>query len=468
MSTPDPITISVIQHRLTGIVEEMGEAMLRTSFSQILNSSRDFSTAICAADSQLVAQADHIPVHVGALQPAAAAMNEAFAGKVNEGDIFLLNDPYFGGSHLPDVTVFAPVFIDGELAFWAINRAHHSDIGGATYGAYNAVAREIWQEGLRLPPIRLYDKGKIREDILRLLKANVRHARDFEGDLMAQIGSVLLAERRLLALTDEFGGATIKDSVTRILDGTEARTRAIISEWQDGTYLGEAMLDDDGRGNKNIAIRARVTVAGSDLTVDLCQSDPQLESFLNSAWANTRSAVLVALAVLLDPDIPKNEGVARPLRLLTEPGTLVHPKPGAPVTMSTSHCGNEIIEAVVVALSQACPTRAMGGWGRRLRIAFKGTDPRNGRTFIWHLFHGSPRWRCLVGRRRLAQLRRVALGRRPEVRFHRGRRNPVSAVLPAPRVPHRFRRCRRVLRRHRLRPPPVRRNRGSGAGQHRR
>lgn len=390
MSQTDPITISVVQHRLTGIVQEMGEAMLRTSFSQILNSSRDFSTAICGADSQLVAQADHIPVHVGALQPATASIIEAFGDDVHPGDIFLLNDPYFGGSHLPDVTAFAPVFIDDKLAFWAVNRAHHSDIGGATYGAYNASAREIYQEGIRLPPLRLYDKGAVREDILRLLKTNVRHARDFEGDLMAQIGSVLLAERRLHALANEFGGATISECVTRILDATEAQTRAIFEDWADGTYHGEAILDDDGRGNDNIAIRATVTVSGSELTIDLTASDPQVASFLNSSVANTRSAALVAIAVLLDPQIPKNEGVARPVKILTKPGTIVHPNDGAPVTMCTSHCGNEIIEAVVVALSGACPDRAMGGWGRRLRIAIKGIDPRSDRPFIWHMFHARP------------------------------------------------------------------------------
>lgn len=386
----DPITISVVQHRLSGIVEEMGEAMLRTSFSQILNSSRDFSTAICGADSQLVAQADHIPVHVGALQPAAASIIDAFGDEVSKGDIFLLNDPYFGGSHLPDVTVFAPVFIDDALAFWAINRAHHSDIGGATYGAYNAAAREIWQEGLRLPPLRLYDKGEMRADILRLLKTNVRHARDFEGDLMAQIGSVLLAERRLEALAAEFGGDVIMACVGRILDATEAQARAIFSEWTDGAYTGEALLDNDGRGNDDIAIRAKVTVSGSDLVVDLTGSDPQVDSFLNSSVANTRSAVMVAIAVLLDPQVPKNQGVAKPVEIITKPGTIVHPHPGAPVTMCTSHCGNEIIEAVIVALAGACPDRAMGGWGRRLRIAIKGEDPRNGRPFIWHMFHARP------------------------------------------------------------------------------
>lgn len=390
MSALDPITISVIQHRLTGIVEEMGEAMLRTSFSQILNSSRDFSTAICGADSQLVAQAEHIPVHVGALQPAAKALNEAFAGDVNPGDVFLLNDPYAGGSHLPDVTAFVPVFLGGELAFWAINRAHHSDIGGATHGAYNAAAREIWHEGLRLPPIRLYDKGVMRRDTLRMLKANVRHARDFEGDLSAQIGSVLLAERRVQALAREFDRDTILGAVERILDATEAQTRENISRWTDGTYHGEAWLDDDGRGHNDIAIRAKVTVDGSSLTVDLRDCAPQVNSFVNSPPANTRSAVIVALAVLLDTEIAKNEGMARPLTILTREGTIVDPHPGAPVTMCTSHCSNEIIEAVVVALSAACPEQAMGGWGRRLRIALKGVDPRNRKPFIWHMFHARP------------------------------------------------------------------------------
>ena len=390
MSHPDPITVSVVQHRLTGIVEEMGEAMLRTSVSQILNSSRDFSTAICGADSQLVAQADHIPVHVGALQPAAKSIIDAFAGDIFEGDIVLLNDPYHGGSHLPDVTVFAPVFIDGAIAFWAVNRAHHSDIGGATYGAYNAAAREIWQEGIRLPPVKLYEKGKLRADMLRLLKVNVRHARDFEGDLMAQIGSVRLAERRLHALAAEFGCATVLASVGQILDATEHHARTIFATWPDGTYEGTAWLDDDGRGNNDIRIEAVITVMGSDLTIDLTRCADEVASFVNSSVANTRSAVLVALSVLLDPDIPKNEGMARPVRIVTREGSIVHPRPGLPVTMCTSHCSNEIIEAVVVALSKAAPERAMGGWGRRLRIALKGVNPRNGRPFIWHLFHARP------------------------------------------------------------------------------
>ena len=390
MNTPDAITVSVVQHRLVGIVEEMGEAMLRTSFSQILNSSRDFSTAICAANGKLVAQAEHIPVHVGALPCAVEAVVEAFGDDIHEGDVFLLNDPYFGGSHLPDLTAFVPVFVDTKLAFWTVNRAHHSDIGGATHGAYNAAATEIWHEGLRVPPIRLCENGVMKNDLLQMLKANVRHPRDFEGDLSAQIGSVRLGERRTLELVKEFDGPTIEQSATRILDATEGQVRAIFEEWTDGVYHGEAFLDDDGRGNDDIAIRATVTVKGSDLTVDLTKSDPQVSSFLNSSYANMRSAVAMAIAFLVDPEIAKNDGTTRPVEILAKPGTIVLANPGAPVTMSTSHCAQEIIEAIVVALSEACPQRTMAGWGRRLRIAIKGNDPRNRRAFIWHMFHARP------------------------------------------------------------------------------
>jgi len=390
MAEVDPITVSVVQHRLIGIVEEMGEAMLRTAFSQILNSSRDFSTAILGAEGQLVAQAEHIPVHVGALPSGVAAVREAFGEDIHAGDVFLLNDPYFGGSHLPDLTVFVPVFVDGRTVFWAVNRAHHSDVGGATYGGYNASATEIWHEGLRVPPLKLYERGERRGDVLRMLKANVRHPRDFEGDLSAQIGSVHLAERRLGALVTELGVDVVTDSMARILDAAEAEVRRIVSAWKDGTYRGVAYLDDDGRGHDDIAIRATVTVNGSGLTVDLSESAPEVASFLNSSYANMRSGVAMALAFLCDPGVAKNDGAMRPVRIVAREGTIVWSKPGAPVAMSTSHCAQEIIEAVVGALSSACPDRAMAGWGRRLRIALKGENPRTGRPFIWHMFHARP------------------------------------------------------------------------------
>lgn len=174
----DPITRSVVQHRLSSIVKEMGEAMLRTSYSQILNSSRDFSLAICDTDARLIAQADHLPVHVGALPWATIAVEERFKD-VKPGDVILLNDPYHGGSHLPDLTVFVPVFAGERRLLWTIVRAHQSDIGGGTHGAYNPAATEIFQEGLRIPPIKLYEAGKPRADLLDLLALNVRNPANF-------------------------------------------------------------------------------------------------------------------------------------------------------------------------------------------------------------------------------------------------------------------------------------------------
>ncbi|HUK06235.1 MAG TPA: hydantoinase B/oxoprolinase family protein [Stellaceae bacterium] len=386
----DPITVSVIQHRLLAIVEEMGEAMLRTSYSQILNSSRDFSTGICDLDGRLIAQAEHVPIHVGALPWAARSVRDFFGEDIHPGDVFLLNDPYHGGNHLPDLTAFVPVFHDSRPVFWSINRAHQSDIGGATHGAYNAAATEIWQEGIRITPLRLYERGELRRDVMEMLVTNVRHPRDFRGDLAAMIGSARVGERRLLALAQEFGWDTSDAAIEAVLDGAERQTRAVIAAWKDGTYRGEAILDDDGHGFTDVYIRATVNKRGSDLTIDLSDSHPQVIGFVNSSYPNMRSAVAVALSYLIDPDTPKNDGTFRPVEVIAKPGTVVWANEGAPVTLATNHCGQEIIEAVIRALAPACPDRAMAGWGRRFRIAIQGKDPRNGRAFIWHMFQARP------------------------------------------------------------------------------
>ncbi len=387
---PDPVTVAVVQNRLTAIVEEMGEAMLRTAYSQILNSSRDFSIALTDGQARLVAQADHIPVHVGAMPWAVRAVIGAFGEDVAEGDVFLLNDPYHGGSHLPDVTAFVPVFAEGRLRFWSVVRAHQSDIGGATHGAYNPAATELWQEGIRLPPIRITERGELRRDLLAMLAANVRHPHDFAGDLAAMIGAARLGERRLAALIAAHGAAALGDIVDAMLDAAERHARAVVGAWRDGIYEGEAILDDDGHGATDIAIRARVTVAGSDVTVDLSASDDQVKGFVNSSFANSWSAAAMAFAYLLDPDTAKNEGAFRPLTVIMREGSIVNARPPAPVTLCTSHPGNEIAEAIVVALAPACPDRAMAGWGRRFRIAIAGHDPARGRGFIWHMFHARP------------------------------------------------------------------------------
>jgi N-methylhydantoinase B len=386
----DPVTVSVIQHRLHAIVEEMGEAMLRTSYSQILNSSRDFSTAICDPDGRLVAQAEHVPIHVGALPWAVQSVRKFFGDRVRLGDVYLLNDPYHGNNHLPDLTAFVPVFAAHQLVFWSINRSHQSDIGGATHGGYNPGATEIWQEGLRITPLRLYEAGEVREDVLHLIATNLRHPRDFRGDLAAMIGSARVGERRLLALLEEYGVETTLAGVEAVLDGAERQTRACIATWKDGVYRGEAVLDDDGHCYQDIHVRATVTKRGSDLTVDLSDSHPQVVGFVNSSYANMRSAVAMALAYLIDPHTPKNDGTFRPLKVIAREGTVVWANPPAPVTLCTNHCAQEIGEAVIKALAGACPDRAMAGWGRRFRIAIQGRDPRNGRPFIWHMFHARP------------------------------------------------------------------------------
>jgi len=385
----DPITRSVVQHRLSSIVKEMGEAMLRTSYSQILNSSRDFSLAICDTNSRLIAQADHIPVHVGALTWATRAVEERFKD-VQPGDVILLNDPYHGGSHLPDLTAFVPVFAGDKRLLWTIVRAHQSDIGGATHGAYNPAATEIYQEGLRVPPIKLYEAGKLRDDLLDLLALNIRNPRDFRGDLAAMLGAAQLGERRLSRLFSEFGVPVVEAAVEAILDATEQQARAVVSTWKDGVFHGEAFLDDDGHGRTDIRIAAKVTKKGSDIEIDLSDSDPQSTSFVNSSHANMQAAVAMAFFYLIDPEVAKNTGALRPVKVIAKQGTVVWADPGRPVTLCTSHPSNEIVEAIVKALSASCPERAMAGWSRRFRIAIQGEDPRTGKNFIWHLFQARP------------------------------------------------------------------------------
>src|SRR3982751_3355542 len=385
----DPITRSVVQHRLSSIVKEMGEAMLRTSYSQILNSSRDFSLAICDTRGRLIAQADHIPVHVGALPWATLAVEQRFTD-IRPGDVILLNDPYHGGSHLPDLTAFVPIFVGERRLLWTIVRAHQSDVGGATHGGYNPAATEIWQEGLRVPPIKLYEGGRLRDDLLDLLALNIRNPREFRGDLAAMVGAAHLGERRLSRLFGEFGAPVVEAAIETMLDVAEQQTRAVVSTWKDGVFYGEAFLDDDGHGRRDIRIAAKVTKTGTDVEVDLSDSDPQSTSFVNSSHANMQAAVVMAFAYLIDADIPKNAGALRPLKVVARQGTVVWADPGLPVTLCTSHPSNEIAEAIVKALSASWPARARAGWRRRFRIAIQGEDPRSGRNFIWHMFQARP------------------------------------------------------------------------------
>ena len=382
----DPITLAVVEHRLESIAQEMTEAMLRTAMSQILNSSRDFSTAILDGDCQLVAQGEGIPVHISALPVAGAAVRDYFGDDIHDGDLFILNDPYFGGSHLPDITIIRPVFHEGRLLFYGVNRAHHSDVGGGTHGGYNPGANEIFQEGLRIPPLKLYDQGIPRYDLLQMMSANVRQSENFLGDLNAQIGSVMLAARRIGDLLAEYGPDRLMAVVAEILAATERQVRRFISGWPDGVYRGESFVDDDGFDSKLVPIRATVTIAGDSMTIDLSDSSPQVEGFINSAYANTRSLAHAAIMYLAPMDVARNEGSMRPVQIIAPRGLVVNANPPAPVCMSTNHCAEEVVEAVFKALAPAIPAAVSAGFSRRLRYAITGHDPRTGRQFIWHFF----------------------------------------------------------------------------------
>ena len=382
----DPITLAVVEHRLESIAQEMTEAMLRTAMSQILNSSRDFSTAILDGDCELVAQGEGIPVHISALPVAGAAVRDYFGDDIHDGDLFILNDPYFGGSHLPDITIIRPVIHEGRLLFYGVNRAHHSDVGGGTHGGYNPGANEIFQEGLRIPPLRLYDRGAPRNDLLQMMAANVRQSENFLGDLNAQIGSVMLAARRIGDLLSEYGADRLMAVVAEILNATERQVRQFVSGWPDGVYHGESFVDDDGFDSKLVPIRAKVTIAGDSMTIDLSESSPQVEGFINSAYANTRSLAHAAIMYLAPMDVARNEGSMRPVQIIAPRGLVVNANPPAPVCMSTNHCAEEVVEAVFKALAPAIPGAVSAGFSRRLRYAITGKDSRTGRQFIWHFF----------------------------------------------------------------------------------
>ena len=382
----DSVTLSVVGNRLESIAIEMMDVMLRTALSQILNASRDFSTAILDGQCRLVAQGEGIPVHVSALPVAGRAVLDYFGDSIAPGDVFLLNDPYFGGSHLPDITVIRPVFVDGALTFMTVNRAHHTDVGGGTHGGYNPSATEIFHEGLRIPPLRIYDGDVPRDDLLHMMSANVRYPKNFLGDLNAQIGSVLTAERRIRELAAHYGSDRLTRIVDGILDATEAQVRSFISDWPDGEYFGESLVDDDGFDSKLIPIRAKVTVAGDTLTIDLSESARQVTGFINSAYANTRSLAHAAIMYLAPYDVPKNDGSMGPLKVIAPKGLIVNANAPAPVCMSTNHCAEEIVEAIFKALAQAVPEAVNAGFSRRLRYAITGTDPRTGESFLWHFF----------------------------------------------------------------------------------
>ena len=380
-----PLTLAVIRHKLTAVSEEIVETMIQTCFSPLLNQSRDFSAVVLDADARVLAQAERVPIHMGAMPFAVRGMAAAFEGDIEDGDVLMANDPYWGGSHLPDITLAKPVFRDGRVRLWTTLRAHQGDIGGLSAGGYSPEAREIWHEGIRVPPVKLVDRGILRDDLLRLVCENTRKAEDTRGDIMAQLASVTVGAERLQALFDRYGTAEVERCAVAILDAGEAAMRAQLRRWKPGAYVGVSHLDDDGCGNHHVPITVRVTLKDDEVEVDFRECPNQVRSFLNSPIANTVAAVNVAFMYLSEDKQALNEGSARAIKVITRKGSIVDSEMPAPVTGCTTLSGSVIIESVLRAMEGAAPEQVLAGFARRFRFIIAGTD-RNDRSYIWHYF----------------------------------------------------------------------------------
>jgi N-methylhydantoinase B len=369
----DPILLALVQNRLDHVSHQMGWVMTRTARSPIFSQSHDFSCFIADPSGTLVSQADGIPIHTGGGGFAVRAVLRAFGTDIADGDVFLLNDPYTaGGNHLPDWVVARPVFVGGSLVAFACNRAHQADIGGGAAGTYNSAATEIFHEGLRLPALKLIERGTTRADLWQLLMINTRTPEMLDGDLRAMIGSTRIGAERIVALVAELGLERAQAHFEGILDHADRSFRQCIASIPDGVYEAEERIDNDCFEPVDGAIRVRLTVAGERLTVDFTGTMAQVRGFKNSSVANTWSAVYMALAAYFDPDLPRNEGTFRQVEIVAPEGTIVNARPPAAMTMNTVFVAHEIVHAIWKALGEALPERSCAGWGKSVHGTTSG------------------------------------------------------------------------------------------------
>lgn len=342
----DPAALQVLISRLTGIAEEMGVVLQRSAFSPNIKERADCSAALFTADGQLLVQAEHIPVHLGSMPASVAAVIDAFGPTVEAGEQYVVNDPFAGGTHLNDITVVAPCIVDGRLLGWAANRAHHADVGGAAPGSIPADATEIFEEGLRLPPVRLAD------DVRAILFANSRTPEERAGDLDAQVGANALGVRRLAELPDA--------PIGEVIAYGERRMRAALASVPDGVWSADDVMDSTGEGadqQRPSSIRVALTIAGDELTVDFTGTDPQSAGNVNAVAAVTESAVSFAVRSVLDPTMPANGGALRPVRVVLPEGSIVAARPPAAVGAGNVEVSQRVADVVLAVLAQADPER---------------------------------------------------------------------------------------------------------------
>ena len=392
----DPVLLALMQNRLDQITRHMGWVMTRTARSTIFSQSHDFSCFITTPDGTLVANADGIPIHTGGGGFAVRALLRRFGARLEPGDVFVLSDPYVaGGNHLPDWVIARPIFVDADggpvVAGFCCNRAHQSDIGGGLAGTYNPQATEIWHEGIRLPVLKLVDRGEVRDDLWELLLINSRTPELLDGDLRAMLGSTQIGAERVLGLTEELGVQAYLRYLDGALDHADRRMRAAVAELPDGLYRGEDHCDNDCFERRDIAIRVALTVRGDEIVADFTDSDPQIAGFKNSSLANTHSSVYLALASFFDTTIPRNEGTYRCLTVIAPEGSIVNALPPAPMTMNTVFVAHEIVHAVWRALAEADPSRACAGWSKTMHnhVTARNADGTTWVMYQWHAM-GTP------------------------------------------------------------------------------
>ncbi len=382
----DPIELALFQSATHSVAEEMGAALRRTSFSPNIKERRDYSCAVFDAAGNVIAMGDHMPVHLGSMPMSVQAAISALS--LGRGDVALLNDPYAGGTHLPDLTMVLPVFPQNPAKpiFYVAARAHHADVGG-TYPGSMGLCHEIRQEGLRIPPVRIVKGGVIDREILSLILHNVRTPVEREGDLTAQIGACRVGELRLQELITKYGSESIHRLGNELLAYSERLTRAELARMPAGEFIAEDYLDDDGYSEAPVKIKVSITIDPERRTarIDFTGSSPQVASSINAVYAITYSAAYYVFRCLLPPDSPATSGVMRPIELRAPQGTIVNATPPAAVAAGNVETSQRIVDVLMRALAQAIPNRVpAASSGTMNNLTIGGIDPQSGQPFAYY------------------------------------------------------------------------------------
>ena len=382
----DPIELAIFQSAVHSIAEEMGAALRRTALSPNIKERRDYSCAVFDGHGRVIAMGDHMPVHLGSMPMSVEAAIKAV--RFAPGDIAILNDPYAGGTHLPDITMVLAVFLEGERepSFYVANRAHHADVGGAFPGSMGP-ANEIFQEGIRIPPVRIVRGGKVDREMLDLILHNVRTPKEREGDLESQMGACRVGEHRILELAEKYDIADLQSLIEELLDYSERLVRAQLRAMPEGEYSAEDWLDDDGVTDEpcRIAARLQFNPGTAHVHVDFSGSSPQVAGSVNAVRAITLSACFYMLRCLLSDDAPATEGVLRPLTVTTPTGSIVEARPPAPVAGGNVETSQRIVDVLLRALAQALPSRVpAASAGTMSNLTIGGIDTRTGRPFTYY------------------------------------------------------------------------------------